>query len=162
MASFLSCKTRQDLPTVKDVDIPKYAGVWYEISRLPNNFEKDLECVTAAYTQKANGKIMVLNKGYSAEKDTYISAEGKAWVPDSKFPGRLKVTFLWPFSGNYYIMVLDKNYQYALVGDPSRKYLWVLSRTKTLDASIYSELMDHAKNEGFETDRVKKINQGCE
>jgi apolipoprotein D and lipocalin family protein len=72
------------------------------------------------------------------------------------------VSFFWPFAGNYYIMSLDDNYQYALVGDPSRKFLWVLSRTKNLDDAIYSRLMEHAKNNGFEPERVIEIDQTCE
>lgn len=162
MASLLSCKTTQNLPTVEKVDIEKYTGLWYEIARLPNSFEKGLECVTATYTQKSNGKIEVLNKGYLSEKGSYKTAKGTARVPDSKYPGRLKVTFFWPFSGNYYILSLDENYQHALVGDPSRKYLWVLARTKTLDAAIYDNLMSKAEKNGFNIQQVIKVNQDCE
>jgi len=162
MASFSSGSTAQDLPTVDKVDLSKYTGVWYEIARLPNSFEKGLECVTATYTLKKNGKIQVLNKGYSARKEKYKTAKGTALMPDPTYPGRLKVTFFWPFYGNYYIMALDENYQYALVGDPSRKYLWVLARSKSLNESIYTKLLDQAKTLGFDTDRVLKINQDCE
>lgn len=162
MASLFSCKTTQDLSTAEHVDVSKYAGQWYEIARLPNSFEKGLECVTATYTQKSNGKIEVLNKGYSSKKGSYKTANGTAWIPDSNFPGRLKVTFFWPFSGNYYILALDENYQYALVGDPSRKYLWVLARTKTLDEAIYTSLMNHADKNGFDTSQVIKIDQACD
>jgi apolipoprotein D and lipocalin family protein len=162
MAAFLSCKSTQELSIVDQVDIQKYLGTWYEIARLPNSFEKGLECVTATYTLKDNGKIEVLNKGRSIEKENVSkSAKGTAWVPDAEYPGRLKVTFFWPFSGNYYIMALDENYQYALVGDPSRKYLWVLSRSKTLDDGIYSALMDHANKDGFAIDQVIRVNQDC-
>ncbi len=163
MASFLSCKTSQDLPTVEKVDIQKYSGLWYEIARLPNSFEKGLECVTATYSLKSNGKIQVLNKGHLTEKENVSkTAKGTAWVPDAAYPGRLKVTFFWPFSGDYYIISLDENYQYALVGDPSRKYLWILSRTKILDPAVYSQLIDHAKTNGFNIDQVIKIDQSCE
>lgn len=162
MATFSSNQTAQDLPTVERVDLSKYVGTWYEIGRLPNNFEAGLECVTATYSLKKNGKIQVLNKGYSVKKGKYKTARGTALVPDPAYPGRLKVTFFWPFYGNYYILSLDEDYQYVLVGDPSRKYLWVLARNKSLDESIYQELLDQAKNLGFKTDRVLRINQGCE
>ena len=162
MASLFSCKTTQDLPTVEKVDIQKYSGVWYEIARLPNSFEKGLECVTATYTPKRNGKIEVLNKGFTDKKGKMRTARGTAWVPDPAYPGRLKVTFFWPFSGNYYIISLDENYRYVLVGDPSRKYLWVLSRSKELDSAVYSRLMDQAKNQGFSVDQVMQTDQGCE
>ena len=162
MTLFSSNIPAQELPTVDQVDIQKYLGTWYEIARLPNSFEKGLECVTATYTMKDNGKIQVFNRGHSIKKEHVSkSAKGTARVPDPKFPGRLKVTFFWPFSGDYYIMELDENYQYALVGDPSRKYLWVLSRSKTLDEAIYSKLLDHAKEEGFAIDQLIRVNQDC-
>lgn len=162
MASLLSCRTMQDLPTVEKVDLNQYAGLWYEIARLPNSFEKGLECVTAQYAPDSKGKIEVLNRGYSSEKGTYKTARGTARVPDLAYPGRLKVTFFWPFAGNYYIIDLDEQYRHALVGDPSRKYLWVLSRTRTMEAAVYDALLDKAESHGFETGQVIKINQSCE
>ena len=161
-ASLFSCKTTQSLSTVNEVDIRKYSGQWYEIARLPNSFEKGLECVTAIYTLKESDKIEVLNKGYSVKKEgEFKTAKGTARVPDSDFPGRLKVSFFWPFSGDYYIISLDENYSYALVGDPSRKYLWVLSRDRTLDDQVYSDLIELARNKGFETDNLIRVNQDC-
>jgi len=159
--NFIS-KPTQNLSTVKEVDIQKYAGQWYEIGRLPNSFEKGLECVTATYTLKNNGKIGVLNQGHSLKKPGKIStAKGTAWVPDEAYPGRLKVSFFWPFAGDYYIISLDDNYSYALVGDPSRKYLWVLSRTKLLDNTIYAELLEIARNKGFDIEQMITVNQEC-
>jgi apolipoprotein D and lipocalin family protein len=162
MVSMMSCTSTQDLPTVESVELTKYQGLWYELARLPNSFEKGLECVTATYTLKNNGKIDVLNRGYSTVKGKYKSARGTARVPDPDEPGKLKVSFFWPFSGNYYILQLDEEYRYALVGDPSRKYLWILSRTKNLDAAVYTRLMDHAKNNGFNTEQVMETSQKCE
>jgi apolipoprotein D and lipocalin family protein len=163
MCTMISCNTVQDLPTVEKVDLQQYSGKWYEIARLPNSFEKGLECVTATYTLKSNGKVEVLNKGYTMGSGGKIkSAGGTARIPDPEFPGRLKVTFFWPFYGDYYILVLDENYSYALIGAPSRKYLWVLSRTRLLDEAIYSRLMDHAGKNGFNIDHVIQINQSCE
>jgi apolipoprotein D and lipocalin family protein len=162
MISIASCKPSQNLTTVEKVDIQKYAGQWYEIARLPNGFERDLECVTANYSLKKNGKIEVLNQGYSIkDKSKVKKAKGTAWVPDSAFPGRLKVSFFWPFAGNYYIISLDKNYTYALVGDPTRKYLWVLARSSKLDENIYSELLEIAGTHGFDTGAVIRVNQDC-
>lgn len=162
MSTINSCKTTNELSTVKEVDINKYLGTWYEIARLPNSFEKDMKCVTATYSLKKNGKIKVLNKGFKITKNKYSSANGTAWTPNLDFPGQLKVSFFWPFSGNYYIIALDKNYQYALVGDPSRKYLWVLSRTSILNQKTYEMLVKLAKDKGFNTDNLLKISQDCE
>ncbi len=162
MLSLISCKASMDLQTVEKVDLDSYLGTWYEIARLPNGFEKGLECVTANYSLKENGKIEVLNKGYSKEKKGgFDTAKGTAWVPDQDYPGRLKVTFFWPFSGDYYIIALDEAYTYALVGDPSRAYLWVLSRTKEIDMEIYSRLIEIAEELGFKTEDVLLVNQDC-
>ena len=160
--TLISCKSSQSLPTVEKVDISKYAGKWYEIARLPNRFEKNLECISATYTPKDKGKIEVLNKGYLIGKENeFKEVKGTAWVPDPNYQGRLKVRFFWPFSGDYYIISLDENYQYALVGDPSRKYLWILSKSKVLDETIYSELLTVAKENGFAVEELIKVNQDC-
>ncbi|MBE0650753.1 MAG: lipocalin family protein [Bacteroidales bacterium] len=152
----------KDLPTVAKVDIHQYSGQWYEIARFPNRFERGLVCVTANYKVKENGKIEVINSGHRSDNIQKINAaKGTAWVPDDRFPGRLKVRFFWPFSGKYYIIALDRNYQYALVGDPSRKYLWILSRTKILSEDSYSKLLEIARENGFDTKKLIKINQDC-
>jgi len=158
-----SCKTtKPELKVVKTVDLQKYAGTWYEISRLPNTFEEGLECITATYTILENGKIEVLNKGQRISDPSKIeTAKGKAHIPNKNEPAKLKVTFFWPFYGNYYIMELDENYQYALVGDPSRKYLWVLARQKTVDEQTYKQLMDSAQKSGFDIAKVQMTTQNC-
>jgi len=163
MLSITTCKSEQkDLPTVKELDLTKYAGTWYEIARLPNSFEKDLECVTATYTVLPNGKVEVLNKGYTnADTSKLKSIKGVAWVPDNNYPARLKVRFFWPFSGKYWVIALDKDYNYALVGDPSRKYLWILSKSSTLDDSVYSTLVNIAKENGFDAEKLMMVNQSC-
>lgn len=162
MAGLFACNTPKELTTVDNVNIQKYSGLWYEIARLPNSFEKGMECVTAIYTLKENEKIHVLNKGYTINGNgKYSTAKGKAWMPDNNYPGRLKVSFFWPFAGNYYIIKLDDNYQHALVGDPSRKYLWILSRTKQMDEKIIDELMSIAEESGFQTKNVIMVNQDC-
>lgn len=161
MLLIFSCGSNEELKTVPNVDIEKYAGTWYEIAKLPNKFEKGLTCISATYSIKENGKINVLNQGFKTEKGTWKDITGTAWVPDSKNPGQLKVRFFWPFSGDYYIIALNDDYTYALVGDPSRKYLWILSKNKYLDPAIYNELLNIAKKNGFNTDLVEKVDQDC-
>ena len=119
------------LKVVKNVDLNRYKGTWYEIARFPHSFEKDLVGVTATYTLKEDGKIGVLNKGYKDTLDGKLKeAKAFAKVPYPEWAGYLRVFFFWPFGGDYMILELDQeNYQYALVGDPSLNYLWVLSRT---------------------------------
>ena len=157
-----SCKSVKELPTVKEVNLEKYAGKWFEIAKLPNRFEKGLECATATYTIKKNGKIEVFNQAYlSNNKSKVKNIKGTAWVPDSAYPGRLKVRFFWPFSGDYQIIYLDEQYNHVLVGSPSRKYLWVLARTKQLDDATYNKLLEIAKTNGFDINKVVKEVQDC-
>ena len=117
----------QKLPSVvSTVDLNRYEGLWYEIARLPNFFERKLKCTSATYSLRKDGKITVLNKGYFLTDPKKLSSiQGVAWVPDQKAPAKLKVQFFWPFSGDYWIMELDKEYRYVLVGDPKYKYLWI-------------------------------------
>jgi apolipoprotein D and lipocalin family protein len=158
-----SCKKGTiDLPVVREVDIEKYSGTWYEIARLPNSFEKGLKCVTATYTLREDGKIEVINRGHKTGKPGKISKiKGVARIPDKNQPAKLKVTFFWPFSGNYYIIELDKDYRYALVGEPSRKYLWILARDKKLDMKIYESLLKKAEEMGFDSKSVIRTDQDC-
>jgi lipocalin len=157
-----ACKSNASLPTVDKLDVTRYAGTWYEIERLPNRFEKGLQCVTATYTVRPDGRITVLNKGFQTDNPSKVSdIKGTAWVPDPEYPGRLKVRFFWPFAGDYYVIALDDKYAHALVGDPSRKFLWILARHPQPDASIVSELKSIATEQGFDTNKMIFVNQDC-
>jgi apolipoprotein D and lipocalin family protein len=161
LMSLISCIS-QPLETVKVLDIGKYAGTWYEIARLPNRFEKNLECVSATYELMENGKVKVINRGVKSDnRAEQKEITGKAWVPNEAFPGQLKVQFFWPFAGKYWVISLDENYQYALVGDPSRKFLWILSKNKKLSETTYAQLVETAKNNGFNTGQLELIKQDC-
>ena len=162
MLILISCGSNAKLDTVAKVDIEKYAGTWYEIAKLPNKFEKGLNCVSATYSIKENGKIEVLNQGFISKKGKWKDITGTAWVPNPEKPGQLKVRFFWPFSGDYYIIALADDYSYALVGDPSRKYLWILARDQELDASVYSDLLEIAKDNGFDISLVEKVSLDCD
>ena len=159
--SFFSCN-KQPLETVSNLELDQYVGTWYEIARLPTRFEENLECVTATYAIKDNGKIDVLNKGYNVKKQEWEQANGSAKIPNADKPGEIKVTFFWPFYGDYYVIDLDDNYQYALVGSPSRKYLWILSRSKTLKKTNYDNLVKIAEQKGFPVDQFHLTSHECQ
>ncbi len=151
-----SCKTTQELKTVDYVDLERYQGKWYEITKIPNRFEKNLIYVTANYTLKENGKIKVLNDGYNTKKGKYEKAVGEAKVNG---PGKLGVSFFKPFYGDYYIMELDEDYQWVLVGSPSRDYLWILARTPQISEELITELSKKAENAGFDISRLERMEQ---
>jgi apolipoprotein D and lipocalin family protein len=159
---FSSVHSQKVPSVVATVDLNRYTGTWYEIARLPNFFERKLKCASATYTLRDDGKITVLNKGnYIADPQKTTSVQGVAWIPDKKSPAKLKVQFFWPFSGNYWIMDLDKDYRYVLVGDPSLKYLWILSREKRMDETTYKMLLRKAIDNGYDVRSVIKVEQDC-
>jgi apolipoprotein D and lipocalin family protein len=151
------------LKTVPGVDLNRYTGKWYEIARLPNSFEEGLICCTAEYSLRDDGKFTVVNTGHKeTDPSKSKSVKGKAWVPDPNEPGRLKVQFFWPFAAGYYVFHLDDaDYSYALVGNPSRKYLWILARDPQLDETLYQELVEVAKNNDFDTEKLLRVRQDC-
>ena len=149
-----------DLLTVPTLNLESYAGKWYEISRLPMWFERRcLGDVSATYTPQPDQTVGVLNACRTAEGA--ISAQGIAVVPNPRHPGQLRVRFApaWlsflPFVwGDYWVIDLAPDYSWALVGAPSREYLWILARTPTLDASITTSLKDKGRALGFSTERM--------
>ena len=156
-----SAANSQKVPTVvSSVDLNRYTGTWYEIARLPSYFERDLKNTTATYTLREDGRITVLNQGQDInDPGKKKSAKAVAWIPDKNVPAKLKVQFFWPFRGDYWILELDKDYRYALVGDPSFKYLWILSREKKMEESKYNMLLKKASDYGYDVKPVIKVVQ---
>lgn len=147
--------SRQDeLQVVPAVDLSRYVGQWYEIARLPNRFEKKCaDSVTASYTLRSDGSIQVINRCRKTS-GKFTTATGKAKIVDAKTNAKLKVTFFWPFYGKYWILDLGPNYEYAVVGEPGRKYLWILSRTPQIDEALYQQLLAKMQARGFDTTRM--------
>jgi apolipoprotein D and lipocalin family protein len=139
------------------VDLARYAGKWYEIARLPNTFQRSCAANTmATYTLRADGKVAVLNECRTAD-GRLKSVNGTASVAKKDGPNtKLKVTFFWPFTGNYWIIGLDPDYRWAVVGEPGRDYLWILSREPRLDEALYNRILGSAKRQGYEVGRVMK------
>ena len=161
-------KEKEPLRVVPSVDLPRYAGVWYEVARLPNRFEE--KCagdVTAEYALKGADRLKVVNR-CRRQDGTVTEAVGEAKLADKKGPNsRLKVRFAPAFLsflpmvwGNYQVIELAPDYSYAVVGDPSRKYLWVLSRTPQLDEATYRRLTEAARAQGFDVSRLIRTKQG--
>jgi len=145
------------MQVVPSVDLTRYAGKWHEIARLPNRFQPDCASdTTASYTLRPDGKITVVNACRNSQ-GRLKSATGTARLAGGQEPNtKLKVTFFWPFSGNYWIIDLDPDHGWAVVGEPDRKYLWVLSREPRLDEALYRRILDRAKQQGYHVGRVVK------
>ncbi len=156
---FCSCSVAPtDIPVVSNFNIDKYLGTWYEIARLPNRFEKDLQKVTANYQLKDDGGVLVINRGFNIKTKEWEQAEGKAYFIGNDSVGALKVSFFGPFYGGYNIIELDEtSYQYALIAGPKREYLWLLARSPALDRSIIESLVASAKAKGFPVNKLEYI-----
>lgn len=149
------------LKTVERVDLQRYIGRWYEIARYPNRFQRACESDTMAeYSLRNDGKVEVVNS--CRQKDGKVkTARGKAKVVDKSSNARLKVTFFWPFYGDYWIIALDPEYRYAIVGEPKRRYLWILSRTPSMDDVTYRGAIEKIRAAGFEPDKLLKTRQSA-
>lgn len=140
---------------VENFQVQKYLGTWYEIARLDHSFERGLTRVSADYALREDGGLKVTNRGYLAKENRWKQAIGKAYFVEEPDKGYLKVSFFGPFYGSYVICDLDHdNYQYSLVCGPNTNYLWILSRTPGIDASVKERLLEKAVALGFDTTKL--------
>jgi len=148
------------LAVVDYVDLTRYAGKWYEIARYPNSFERGCVGVTAEYTLQDDGRVAVLNTCVESSLDgPERPIRGSARVVDSTTNAKLKVTFFWPFEGDYWIIDLDEDYTYAVVGEPSRQFLWILSRAPQMDDETYERIIESLPDYGYDPDRLILVPQ---
>ena len=150
----------QELQTVPNVDLNKYAGKWYEIASYPQIFQKGCHCSTAEYTLSEKGYVIVenrCNKGSVNGKQSYI--KGKAFVEKNSGNAKLKVQFFWPLKAKYWIIDLADDYSYAVVSHPSKKYLWILCRESKMDDTVYQEIISRLKLKGFDLSKLQKTEQ---
>jgi apolipoprotein D and lipocalin family protein len=155
----MACNSPQEkdppqLVTVKQVDLNKYVGLWYEIAKIPNSFQDQCSYgTTAEYKIDDDGDIIVKNICYDNEGKLDV-AEGLAKVVDKNTNAKLEVSFvsflgIRPFWGDYWIIGLDENYQWAVVGTPSRKYGWIISRSSSLSEDTMTEIFPLLKSQNY-------------
>ena len=144
-----------DNAPVATLDLSRYLGEWYEIARFDHSFERGVEQAKANYTQNADGTIKVVNSGIKNGKPK--TAIGKGKTTDT--PGLLRVSFFGPFYADYRVMLIDKDYTYALVGSGDADYLWILSRTPGLPETAKAELLVEARRRGYDTGKFIRVRQ---
>ncbi len=152
-------------PQVVDgVDVERYMGLWYAVASIPTSFERQCAAgTTAEYRLLENGKIEVTNTCYDADGAPDV-AVGRAWIPDPEAPTKLKVSFVrflwfWLFPGDYWIIDLDSDYQYAVVGHPSYRFGWILSRTPTLPEETFRCIVERLEGQGYDFEEFRMIDQ---
>lgn len=146
-----SCKSTipKKAVAVTNFDKAKYLGKWFEIARLDYKWEKNLNNVTAEYSLKDDGTIKVDNRGYNVKKDKWEESIGKAKSVTKDDVGMLKVSFFGPFYSGYNVIAIDPDYKYALVAGESLKYMWILSREKTIPESVKADYLIKAQEIGY-------------
>jgi apolipoprotein D and lipocalin family protein len=149
------------LRLVESLDVQKYLGRWYEIARFTKGFEKNIVGAAAEYSLRDDGRIRVVNSGFRATLDgRYTEAKGVAWRPDPRRPAAFKVSFFWPFAGDYLVFGLDQeSYSWALVGANSREYLWFLARTPEISDELYQKMRQLAQDQGYDLSTLYKVPQ---
>lgn len=148
-------KLTVDNSVVNDFDLTRFLGNWYEIARFDHSFERGMEHTTATYTLREDGKVGVLNAGMKDGKKS--EAKGVAKLSDT--PSLLRVSFWGPFYSDYRIMLLDDDYQYALIGSGSDDYLWILARTPQISDDTKEKVIAEAQRRGYDTDKLIWVNQ---
>ena len=144
-----------ELEVVAHVDLNRYLGTWYEIARLPNFFQRKCLASTANYSLRDDGAIKVINRCTTGGTDGKMSeVTGKAVVVDTKTNAKLKVQFFWPFKGDYWVIDLGSNYEYSIVSEPRRKFLWILSRDPRMDETVLQNILGQLENKGFDVSRL--------
>lgn len=152
------------LNVVDKLDVERYMGKWYEIARYPNSFQKaDCVATTAEYTLRDDGRLRVVNRCWRGALDgPEESIEGVARVVDAHTNAKLKVRFFWPFEGDYWIIGLDPDYEWAVVGEPRRRFLWILSRTPAMRADVYADIVANLPDRLYDPDRLVRTPQPTE
>lgn len=155
LAGCLCCSmgaTQINRQTVPTLDLNRFLGHWYEIARYNHRFERNLDAVETDYTLLKNGKIEILNRGIDRRTGKEEVARGKAHTTHD--PGRLRVSFFLFFYSDYNILELDEDYEWALIGSRSPHYLWILSRTPSLDAETLAYILRLARQRGYNTEAL--------
>ena len=151
-------KKYPELKTVENLDLEKYLGRWFELARFPVIFEKGLVACEANYSLNQDGTIRVQNTGRKGTVDGKLQvAAGKAKPAGCN--SKLNVWFYVPIAAPYWVIDIDEDYQWALVGDPARDFLWILCRTPTMDEELFQKIVAKGEAEGFDMTKLQRTPQ---
>jgi len=150
--AFASAEDMRPVRTVPQVNLNRYMGKWFEISSFPQSFQKGCTKTTATYSLRSDGKVDVLNQCIVNGK--LKNAKGVAYAADNT-NAKLRVSFFWPFYGNYWVVDLGRNYEFAVVGAPGRDYLWILSRTPRMSKRVYEGILQRLHEQQFDLSKLQ-------
>jgi apolipoprotein D and lipocalin family protein len=160
--ALLACRSPgPPLEVVDEIDLDRYLGRWYEIASFPQRFQAGCVATTATYARREDDRIRVENACRDGRFDGDLRrVVGVAWVTDpAESQAKLEVQFFWPLRGDYWVIELDPDYRWAVVGHPSRDYLWILARDRSLDPDVYGALLERIASHGYDVSRLRKTPQ---
>ena len=148
---FIAYSQGKELAVVSHLDMKRYQGIWFEIAHNPWFVEKDCYAMVAHYKLNDEGELDIINacrkNGFHGE---ISKIEGTGWIVKEEEPGKLKVQFLWPFTLDYWVIVVGVNYEYAVVGEPDKENIWILSRRPYLDKDVRSQVIKDLRVQGYD------------
>jgi apolipoprotein D and lipocalin family protein len=162
LVALLACRSpAAPLDVVDEIDLDRYLGRWYEIASFPQRFQAGCVATSASYSRREDGRIRVENACREGRFDGELRrVEGVARVADpAGSQAKLEVQFFWPFQGDYWVIELDPAYRWAVVGHPSREYLWILARERSLEPALYDDLLRRIASHGYDVSRLRKTPQ---
>ena len=148
------------LPTVAQVDVPRYLGTWYQQALIPNKFQAACVSDTRATYLRGGDDLVVVNQCRRADGQVE-KAQGVAKIVEGSNNAKLRVSFFRPFYGDYWVLALDPGYNWVLVGEPKREFGWILSRNNKLDEATLNQILDHAVSLGYDRNAFKRSVQGA-
>lgn len=151
--------SNKPLTTVPKIELNRYLGKWFEIASRPNRFQRGCVATKATYSLEADGKLSILNECLDKTLTGKArSAKGRAW-PVDETNSKLKVSFFWPFSGDYWILEVGDNYEYSVIGEPEGKYIWILSRQPKMEETLLQSILARLKSRGYSVEAILKTPQ---
>jgi apolipoprotein D and lipocalin family protein len=145
---FCSCQENAPLEVAQGVDLERFQGKWFEIAKLPRSSQAGCTATTSSYTLKGEGELLVVNECRRGVDGPLDRMAARAVVTEPDVPAKLSLNFGFAY-GDYWIIELGQNYEYAVIGHPTRDYLWILSRTPKLDAEVLASVLERAAARGF-------------
>jgi len=151
-----ACASNPPLDTVSNVDLKRFQGKWYEVAKLPRPTQADCYGTIAQYTQTSSTTLSLVHQcNLGSLSGPLHESTADAVVNDPSAPAKLSANFGGGFYGDYWVIDLGDNYQYAVVGHPTRQYLWIISRTPSLDSATLDGILQRAKDKGFDTAQLQ-------
>ncbi len=162
LVTALLALTMPPLKVVPEVELQRYLGKWYEIATIPQRFQKGCVCVTAEYSLNPNGTVKVVNSCRKGNQDgAFRQVVGVAKVVAGSNNAKLRVSFFRPFWGDYWIVGLDPNYQWAIVSNSKGTTCWILARTPQIEEALYQKLVAQCRESGIDTNQLVRTPQNC-